>query len=616
MDSPAPSNNTPDYSSPAVDSLSVKERFNYTKEKYEKQQKEKINKIKHNPRESILRSINTEEEVSAVDENTDTHKFLKGETSPNSLWKNTLDDLKDQQENRFFNEKTTQKKFCDYISNYNVATRRITEWEEVSVQIEATSSELAHAWRVVKPLVEESHVEDWSYLLKDREEEKIAKAKKEGKKIVEEADYNKYPQPFTVGSTRIFPATLFGPEIHDYLDSLLQGREKYISLDAGVQSNRGHKPPIRIVTLITRNPYDKKIYISFLISAHDGYEYCDACYGDVSIAVFKHHSNERLFYKRFYLVWSIESLIQEIEEGNSEEIPDLMTLEEIESQNQNDEIVNVAPFSSPENKRGSMRLSSSNKSPFTSPTTNRQSVRVATPFSSPLVPVLSVFEDEQTLEESIKNDKTHDDPIEEEEEAFHSEDEEYDHDDEKKDEEMLKILHMSIIPVTAEELKKQLAGLDASSFYDDFEDGGDYNYEDLYARPSSTRKIFYKRIKGVDIQGYIYKYHDTLKGLIPSSKKYFILRDNYLSYHKDKVNIDPNDSLKSFKGITITKDTEIARLFPSGLKIQTPKPRKSVYLNLRRDSAKERLWISAITQTIQIEKQKYALAKAQKNSNK
>lgn len=608
---------TPDFST-EVQNIGVKDRFNYAKEKHEKYQQEKLNQIKQNPRESILRSLNV---ASEDDENTKRH-FTRGENSADSLWKHTLDDLKDRQDERFKDERTTRQTFVNYISNYSLASTRITEWEEVSVQIGATSSELAHAWKIVKPLVEEGHIEDWSYLLKEREEEMVEELKKDKKNkvIINYSSYNKIPEPFTLGSTRIFPASHFGEEIESYLDSLIGEREKFISLDAGVQSTKGSKPPIRIINLITRSPYDKKIYVSFLISAHEGYEYCDASYGEVSIAVFKHETRERLFFKRFYLVWSIESLIEEIEEGNSEDIPDLMTLEEIEEQNESQaSIENKSPFSSPQASRQSIRLSPSGAlSLYTTPPANKRgSMRLSTSrMSSPLSPLIDLREQNLTLEDSIKidleNRKT---PVDHDEEDADSENlhgtEESDSEDEKDDEDMLKVLRMSIIPVSKTELQKHLKELEDNDENNE-EEEPDFGYE-YYPRPVSTCKVFYKRIKGVDIKGFIYKYHDTMKGLVPSSKKFFVLRDNYLSYHKftttvnsdgkKQITVDLTGNLRKGKGIVITKDSEIVRLYGRGVKISTPEPKRSIYLNIRRDSPKERLWIAAISQTIEIQKQ-------------
>jgi hypothetical protein len=228
--------------------MSLKDRYNYAKEKQTERENERLHMIKRNSRKSLDQPTTNDQTALAFtspNQKDFNDKFRTKVSSPNQLWSVALRDLQKKQESRFDLEKSKSNEFSSTVNKYHVAKERIHEWEEISYY-EPTARELADTWQKVRGYLQLSPEKQTGYI-QDASETQL----------------------LLLGSIKVLSNELLNEEGHQFLKRVLVAPTKYVGLRSSVTSFKNTRPPIKVIAMACRMK-DKEYRIFSM--AHCTYE--------------------------------------------------------------------------------------------------------------------------------------------------------------------------------------------------------------------------------------------------------------------------------------------------------------------------------------------------------
>lgn len=238
--------------------INIKDRFTFAKKQQEKREKERLNKIKHNPRHSMqpsdLAALDASSENSMYQSPTQkdfTNKFRQGLATPNMLWSDAIRKLQEKQEHRHKQVRTASQDASKQVDAFQVASKRINQWEEI-VFYEPTALELANTWQKVRGYLQ-MPVEDQTAYIQNVEE----------------------CQAMIIGSVKVMSCEDFSTETMAYLQSQLTPRTKYMGLKTSIHAigtNATITIPLKMIAIVCRvHPHDHDLALFVVAHVQPGY---------------------------------------------------------------------------------------------------------------------------------------------------------------------------------------------------------------------------------------------------------------------------------------------------------------------------------------------------------
>eukprot|EP01033_Poteriospumella_lacustris_P016159 gene16159-11557_t len=240
--------------------INIKDRFTFAKKQQEKREKERLTKIKHNPRHSMqpsdLAALDASENAmyQSPTQKDFTNKFRQGLATPNMLWSDAIRQLQEKQEHRHKQVRTNSQDASKQVDAFQVASKRINQWEEI-VFYEPTALELANTWRKVRGYLQ-MPVEDQTAYIQNVEE----------------------CQAMIIGSVKVMSCADFSPETMAYLKSQLPPRSKYIGLKTSIHAIGTNANattltiPLKMIAVVCRvHPRDRDLALFVVAHVQPGY---------------------------------------------------------------------------------------------------------------------------------------------------------------------------------------------------------------------------------------------------------------------------------------------------------------------------------------------------------
>jgi hypothetical protein len=262
-----------------------KDRFAFAIKQQSKREQERINKIKHNPRHSMLpeeKTISKDEMYHSPTQKDFTDKFRQGLATPNILWSDAIRKLQENQEKRNDSVRSTTTNYAKQVDTFQVASKRINQWED-KILYEPTALELASTWQKVRGYLQLPPDQQETYIQESHETQamilgavKVMSLSSDEGNIIAENTKEKKASP---------------DEISCYLREALRPPTKYIGLRASVQqvspcngttnSTSTTAVPLKVIAMVCRLSYnvDNNAFAIFLVSSpFSGYTEEDISY--------------------------------------------------------------------------------------------------------------------------------------------------------------------------------------------------------------------------------------------------------------------------------------------------------------------------------------------------
>lgn len=203
--------------------LSVRERFAYAKKMQEKREKDRLNKLKHSPRRSILGvqaagfqgltdSRTPKDSYESPTQKAFHERFRDRNMTPNQLWSEAIKALQAKQGERYEQMRSNTNNFSKEVDGFQLASKRINEWEDHNVY-DPTAVELAEIWMKIR-----------GYLQLPIEKQLL---------YVQNADE---VQAMILGSVKVLSCDNLEDEARQFLHKMLRPPTKYIGLRTAVQT--------------------------------------------------------------------------------------------------------------------------------------------------------------------------------------------------------------------------------------------------------------------------------------------------------------------------------------------------------------------------------------------
>jgi hypothetical protein len=208
--------------------------------------------------------------------------------SPNSMWKQALQGLKQEQEGRSRKERQQSINYSKQFLENGTTKKIIEHWKGLSVQQEPTAEERAHSWKVIKDVL--ANVEALDAL---------------------ERSNRSNVEPFTLGETQLYPALSISPDLNTFLQTALSQREKFLPLCCALSDSRTARLPLRLTALGARGANDH-YYLALNISPSKK-RHTNSALNDilVEVAFFSSDKKTRITEQTFYLLSSSTESVYE-----------------------------------------------------------------------------------------------------------------------------------------------------------------------------------------------------------------------------------------------------------------------------------------------------------------
>ncbi len=284
------------------ETVSVKQRFLYARRMQEMREKERLNRVKLDPKQTIMSaraSFYDNGDLQSPASKAFGDRFASG-VSTDSLWTETVQKMKQQQQERKNVMKSSTVAYSQQLQQNRVVTQRISQWEELFIQTETTAEELAQIWRIVKEYFHlfstaESHSPN-SLPSNNSNSNLLDLANNTHNTMIDDsaaadAFHGKLGNvdDFTLGGTRVYSADTFGEKFVSYLTESFQSlppSTKYLGLVSGIFSEKSYKPPLRVITMALKGD-SGAYYVAFTIKPLAGHEDDANLLGNRKIVVFK-----------------------------------------------------------------------------------------------------------------------------------------------------------------------------------------------------------------------------------------------------------------------------------------------------------------------------------------
>lgn len=236
--------------------INIKERYAYAMKQQEKREKERLNKIKHDPRSSIQPELDNHQNGQSMYQSPTqkdfSNKFRQGLATPNMLWSDAVRKLQEKQVQRHELVRSSTQDFAKEIDNFQVASKRIHEWEE-NVLYDPTAIELSVTWQKIRGYLQLSFEEQHAYIQDVSE-----------------------TQAMLVGSVKVMGCDDFPHESMEFLQKQLDFRTKYLGLRTSIHAinntNATITVPLKIIAMICRiNPREKELALFVVAHVQPGY---------------------------------------------------------------------------------------------------------------------------------------------------------------------------------------------------------------------------------------------------------------------------------------------------------------------------------------------------------
>jgi hypothetical protein len=274
--------------------VSVKERYERAKQLQQQQEEERLESLRSSPvrngrrgsvrdawssalqgsAKSVKAEDSAKESVTAPDSG-------KGSSRAKSMWAEALNEQKQTQEQRVNQTKKQTIAQFRLTDGTGLVKKRIGEWEELFMELAASVEQLEQTLAAARELSEASY---WGHDISE-----LHRLQKEFR------DSAEVPEPFELGSTKIYNIKLLDHHIAAYIKRSLQDvKTKHFALSCGVYGDQdGGKPPIDLYAAAIKTD-DKTMYIALTIKPTPGSELDPRAYGIKKVAVFSKDVNQKM----------------------------------------------------------------------------------------------------------------------------------------------------------------------------------------------------------------------------------------------------------------------------------------------------------------------------------
>eukprot|EP00981_Chlorochromonas_danica_P012272 scaffold4731_cov175-Ochromonas_danica.AAC.18 len=299
----------------------IKDRFELAKKQQQEQEEQRLARIKNDtarklvyttrqwnadghlpPASTSTTDISVDGDKSTVSDGGKTvvenessgPKSVRSAQSMRHLWEGVLNESKNSEESRYIAKKQSTISQFRLTDGTGFVKKRVGEWEELFIQISATSEQLNEFFAAAHTLSEHQHAQQ-------KEDRWIAQERFRQECLV--------PEDFLINDTHIYSSLNLDHFLNSLLKKLLnESKTNQLPLPCGVYGESATKPPIDVFAAVVRTN-DGKMYISLTVKATAGKELDLEVYGVRRVVVMA--NNQTLFEKFLNVIpepWMLVSI--------------------------------------------------------------------------------------------------------------------------------------------------------------------------------------------------------------------------------------------------------------------------------------------------------------------